>query len=102
CWQIPSFRWVSGMGALWAPIVAVFVVVMLIAIGFRQNRFDSHQPLQAAIFYGLVADEGSAVWGSPDPPSANQWIQAHFRPRARRGPLPVFALSGGTFTSAPA
>jgi hypothetical protein len=102
CWQIPSFRWVSGMRARWVPIVAVFGVVMLIAIGFRQNRFDSHQPLQAAIFYGLMADEGSAVWGSPDPPSANRWIQAHFRPRARRGPLPEFTLSGGTFTSAPA
>jgi hypothetical protein len=102
CWlipflaQIPKVRGAAVLGAT-AAAAAVLVVV-----GSAENRYDSRQPLQAAIFYGIDADQGRAFWAARGQAAGSPWIQAHFGSNPATGPLPAFSLGDGGFTSGPA
>jgi hypothetical protein len=102
CWNVPIVAQWSRIRPRGILAVALAATIVLLVIGFAQNRFDRQQPLQASLFYGVDADRHDAIWATRRAVVHHPWFQAHFATNAVVRALPELSLRGGAFTTAPA
>jgi MFS family permease len=94
---IPQLVGITGAKRWAMPAVAALVCVCFLAAGSFTARFDVNKRQPNSIFYGLNADTGQGVWGSPDE-YADEWTGQFFTAGSQRGTLyEYFPLSGRIF-----
>ena len=69
------------------PSVLALVGLLLLVIGVSASRFDAQHPKQDTVFYGLLADSGTALWASNERQS-DEWTSQFFGVQAGAGPMP--------------
>jgi hypothetical protein len=100
---IPQLKILAAPGKWVLPGAAAVAVLVILLVAVMTSHYSREHPGLDRLFYGLNADTGQAVWGSPDE-RLDEWTSAVFAANSERGTLKEFfySYSGRKYFKRPA